>query len=104
MTAWKSIFVIITLNLINPVLVLAGDENDHDKARELSEAGKILPLETILEKVKEEKRGRVLEVELEDKHGRYYYSIELLDINGKVWEEEYDAMSGKLLKRKQEHD
>lgn len=103
-TIHKSTLLLLTLTLLNPAYALAEKEHDHDKARALREAGKILPLETILNKVKQEKMGRVLEVELEKKRGRYYYELELLDNEGIVWEQKIDALTGELQQRKREDD
>ena len=78
-------------------------KRDHDHARELSEAGEILPLESILKKVQQVYPGRVLEVDLERKHGRLVYEIELVDEQGVVRELYYDAATGDLLRGKRDH-
>lgn len=75
---------------------------DHERATELRESGDILSLETILERAQKQHSGRVLEVELEEKRGRYIYEVEILDQDGTVWEMYYDARSGELLRVKQE--
>ena len=41
--------------------------------------------------------ARLLELELEEKHGRYIYEVELLTVQGQVRELKFDASSGKLL-------
>jgi len=79
-------------------------DDDHEQARQLREAGEILPLETILAKVRELGMGQVLEVDLKKKHGRYVYKIETLDQAGVVWELVYDARSGEQLKQEKEDD
>ena len=66
-------------------------------ARKLSASGQILPLETIHREAKTIKAGRVLETELESKHGLYIYEIELLDSKGIVWEIKLDAKTGTLM-------
>ena len=70
-------------------------DDDHYRARELSESGEIMPLEQLLEKI--QGYGRVLEVDLESEHGRHVYEIEFLDSEGKVRERYFDASSGELL-------
>ncbi|MGD8484741.1 MAG: PepSY domain-containing protein, partial [Thioalkalispiraceae bacterium] len=65
---------------------LALADSDHEMARQLREAGDILPLETILQKLKATYPGKVLEVELEKEHDKIIYEIELLDNEGKVRE------------------
>ena len=66
-------------------------------ARKLSDAGIILPLEKIVAAAKAVKPGEILETELERKHGRYVYEVEILDMRGQVWEVKLDAKSGKLI-------
>ena len=58
--------------------VYADDFSDHDRARQALEAGEILPLKTVLEKVERNTPGRVLEVELERRNNRWVYEIKLL--------------------------
>ena len=75
---------------------------DHEEARKLMEAGKILPVEAILEKAEAEHAGRVIEIELNHKWRGYVYEIEILDGKGIVWEMKFDAQSGELIKQKKE--
>ncbi|VAX09645.1 hypothetical protein MNBD_GAMMA25-2394 [hydrothermal vent metagenome] len=88
------------LYLLSTGLLLA--DNDHDLARELKQAGDILPLEKILKKVEKLHPGHVLEVELEKEDQRYTYEIETVDKNGSVWEMQFDAKTGELLNSKKE--
>lgn len=83
---------------------IARADSDHNRARELKEAGEILPLEQVIETAKKERPGRLLEAELKKKEGRFIYELELLDEEGIVWELKYDAKSGALLKSKQDRD
>jgi len=76
--------------------------SDHLEARALVEAGTILPLEFILNQVKIEHPGRILEVSFEKESEGYVYELELLDREGRVWELEYDAATGKLLEKELE--
>ena len=77
-------------------------DSDHDQARRLQQAGDILPLEKILDRVQAIQAGRVIEVELEQKHGQYIYEIESVDAGGQVHEMKFDAKSGKLLSIKKD--
>jgi len=63
---------------------LADDETDQDKALRLMTDGEILPLETILEKAKTIRVGKVLEAELEKKNGSYIYEIEIIADDGSI--------------------
>jgi len=87
--------------LLLPMLVVA--DNDHERAKALHESGKIMALEQILENIRDEYPGRLLEVKLEQEDDRVIYEVELLDSEGKVWELELDAVTGKLLDRKQDN-
>ena len=80
---------------------LLADDDSADAAR-LSKAGEILPLEKILERARAEHPGKVLETELEHKHGRYVYEVELLDEQGVVWEVKLDAKTGAVIKSKRD--
>lgn len=91
-----------TAALLLAAAVVAAQAGSHDQARELREAGEILPLQDILQRL-DPPGQRVLEVELERKRGRYVYEMETLDEDGQVWELYYDARSGELLKREREH-
>lgn len=79
--------------------------SDHERARQLREAGEILPLETILNRLRAHgDTGRVLEVELKNKQGRYVYEIEMLDAYGRVRERLFDARSGEQIRRPKADD
>ncbi len=75
---------------------LAGD--DAQKARALSQRGDILPLEKIAEHARAAKPGKLIDIELEQKHGRWIYEAEVLDETGRVWELKLDARTGSVLK------
>jgi uncharacterized membrane protein YkoI len=77
-------------------------DSDRDTARELRQAGTILPLETILDKARAIQPGQVLEVEFKRKDERYLYEIEILDARGTVHELYLDAHNGDLLKVKKD--
>jgi uncharacterized membrane protein YkoI len=77
-------------------------DSDHYEARRLMESGTILPLETVLESVLQQHNGRILEVELEERHERYIYEVEVLDKAGRVWEMRLDAVTGRVLKSERE--
>jgi len=82
--------------------LMADDETDQDQALRLRTEGEILPLETILEKAKTVRAGRVLEAELEKKNDGYIYEIEIIAEDGSVWELKYDAKTAALLSQEEE--
>ncbi|QBF26128.1 peptidase [Pseudomonas tructae] len=72
---------------------------DQDEALQLREQGIILPLEHLLKDALGRYPGAtLLEAELEEKHGRYEYEVELLTPEGVVREIKLDASNGALLK------
>ena len=89
--------------LTGSLSTLAFGDDDHDQARRLKEAGKILPLQEIVKKAQEVQSGRVIEVDFENEDGRHIYEVELLDANGEVWELLFDAETGALIKREREY-
>lgn len=79
---------------VSPVIA----DDDHLQARRLVESGEVLPLQTILDKYRTDYPGRVIEVELEKKHGKIIYEIEIIDDSGEVRELYINASNGELLK------
>jgi len=77
----------------------AARDLDQDEALALRQKGSILPLEQLLEAALGRYPGaRLLEAELEEKHKRYEYEVELLTPQGVVREIKLDARTGALLK------
>ena len=77
---------------------LASDRADHDRARAALQAGDILPLATVLQRVAAEHPGQVLDVELERDDGRWVYEIKVLQASGGLLKLEVDAASARVLK------
>ena len=77
---------------------LAG--GDHDRARAAVQAGEVLPLKTVLERVARSHPGEVLEVELEREDGRWVYEIKLLQAGGQLVKLEVDAATAEVLRSK----
>jgi len=78
---------------------LAGD--GHDRARQALEAGEVLPLRTILERVEREYPGQVIDVELEREHAnkreRWVYEVKVLRSGGSLVKLKVDARDGTIL-------
>jgi uncharacterized membrane protein YkoI len=91
---------------------MADNVRDHDRARQAVEAGEVLPLRTILERVEREYPGQVVDVELEreheskDKSGpeRWVYKIKLLRTGGALVKLKVDARSGAVIGKKERSD
>lgn len=77
-------------------------DDDYIEARQLHDAGKILPLESILERLRKNNPGKILEIELEKENGKIVYEIEILDKNGFVKEIYINAETGDILKIKED--
>ena len=93
--------LIVMLGAAGLLLFHAGDSlagDDAQKARALSQRGDILPLEKIAEHARAAKLGKLIDIELEQKHGRWIYEAEVLDETGRVWELKLDARTGSVLK------
>ena len=76
-------------------------DSDQDRARAAVQAGQVLPLRTVLERLEREHPGQVLEVELERDDGRWVYEVKLLQAGGRLVKLELDAGSGEVLKRRE---
>lgn len=76
---------------------LGDDRRDHEMAREALAAGQILPLRTVLERIRKDYPGEALEVELEEKSGRWIYKVKMLRPDGGVSKLRLDARDASLL-------
>ncbi|MFA7280450.1 MAG: PepSY domain-containing protein [Sterolibacterium sp.] len=79
----------------------AGDGYDQDRARQALEAGEILPLNTILERLGRDNPGQIMEVKLERKEPRWIYEIKVLRTGGAMVKLKLDAHDGTLLETKE---
>lgn len=70
------------------------------EVRELRAAGKILPMEDILGRVRSAQPGQVVEIELEREDGRYVYEVKLIDDADRIHELELDAATGEVVRRR----
>ncbi|MDA8230544.1 MAG: PepSY domain-containing protein [Magnetospirillum sp.] len=73
-------------------------EEDHDRALRAMEAGEILPLQTILDRVQADAPGEIVGTELEEEGGRPVYEIRVIAPDGRVLKLLYDARDGTLLR------
>jgi hypothetical protein len=75
-----------------------GDRRDHDRARAAVQAGQVLPLPTLLERLARTHPGQVLDIELERDGASWIYEVKLLQSGGQLLKLELDAATGKVLK------
>jgi uncharacterized membrane protein YkoI len=94
------------LRIVLAVLLLSGlaqpsawasDNRDHERARAAVEAGQVLPLPTLLERLRRTHPGQVLELELERDDGRWIYEVKLLQANGQLLKLDVDAFTAQVL-------
>jgi uncharacterized membrane protein YkoI len=94
-----------TLSLCLALLADGGtvraSEEDHNRARKALEAGEVLPLKTILERVERAYPGQVMDVELERDHQgsteRWIYKVKVLGSGGTLLRLKVDARDGTVL-------
>lgn len=71
---------------------------DHDRARQALEAGEILPLSHVLERIEQSHPGQVIDVELERGHdARWVYKVKVLQRGGALIRLKVDARDGRVL-------
>jgi len=93
---------VFVISLLLIPMIASADKDDHERAKQLRDAGDIVALEFILQKAQEKHPGKVLEVEIENEHDTVVYEIEILDKQGVVWELKFDARNGELIKSEKE--
>ncbi len=78
----------------------SGSKDDHNRARQAVQAGQVLPLRSVLERLEREHPGQVMEVELEQEEGRWIYEVKLLQPQGQLVKLKLDARTAALLPAK----
>ncbi|WP_245479024.1 PepSY domain-containing protein [Rubrivivax rivuli] len=74
-----------------------GDARDHERARAAVQAGEVMPLPQLLQKLQRSHPGQVLELELEREDGRWVYEVKLLQAQGRLMKLAVDAATGEVL-------
>ena len=96
----------LTMRLMSAVLILlwtlvsaAAPAKEHDQARALVDAGKILPLENILTQLADPYRGRLLNATLGQKgpDALWFYEIRMLNPDGSVLRLIVNAKTARVL-------
>jgi uncharacterized membrane protein YkoI len=94
-TAQALVAVLLTGALALPAW--ASDRRDHERARQAVQAGQVLPLRAVLERLEREHPGQVLEVELEQDDNLWIYEVKLLQAGGQLVKLKLDARTAALL-------
>jgi len=92
------------LAMLSTGVSYAADNPDHERARQAVEAGDVLPLRTILDRVEREYPGQVMEVELDREKGEWVYEIKLLRKGGALMKLKIHARDGTILGFKEKND
>ena len=90
----------LILSLVGALPSHAEEPGDHDRARRALEAGEILPLKTVLEKVSLDTPGQVMEIEIERRSARWVYEIKVLRPGGALVKLVVDASDGTIVARR----
>ena len=96
-----SLRMLVILSLLGHGLFVQA-EGDHDEARRLLESGDIMSLETILEKIRPQYPGEIIDVEIEKEAGLVVYELEIVGDDGIVHEIYIDARTGDILRSKRD--
>ena len=101
----RLIMLCAAVSMGTAVVGLAGGNSqgsaDVESARK---SGEILPQEEIIQRAKSQHPGRVTEIELEHKHGRYVYEVDVVDESSVKWELKFDAKTGDLISSEADED
>jgi len=82
----------------------ASDLRDHERARAALQAGEVLPLPTLLDKLNRTHPGQVLELELERDDGRWVYEVKLLQADGRLLKLALDAGTGQVIEARRQRE
>lgn len=95
---------LLLLSLLSTGMASGGrdSDDDHDRVYRARQDNRVLPLETILEKLNLSQGTRLLEVEYEREHGIDIYEIEYLTEDGDIFEVKVDASTGDILKQERD--
>lgn len=104
---WRAGWALLCALTLSGVSGFSHADSDQDRARQALQAGEVLPLDTVLERVAKEVPGQILDVELDretdDGVARWMYKIKLLRTDGALVKLKVDARSGVLVSQKGKH-
>ena len=72
------------------------EDFDYDRARRAVNRGEILPMAHLLERVRKQVPGEIVDVELEREDGRWAYEFKVIDGRGRLLEVTVDARTGRV--------
>ena len=98
-TVTAVLMVILTCSLL-ATSVLASS-TDQERATRAVQAGEILSLRVILERLEKTQPGQVLDVEFEEKKGVWIYELKILKTGGRLQKLKIDAKTGEIISNKE---
>ena len=101
---WRALLLPLFAALLACGSGASSASDDHERARQALEAGAVLPLRTILERVERECPGQVIDVELERGQEKnlelWIYKVKVLRPGGSLVKLKVDARDGTIIGRK----
>ena len=98
-TATAMLMVLLTCSLLaTSVLAISTDQ---ERATQAVQAGDILSLRVILERLEQTQPGQVLDVEFEQKQGVWIYELKILKAGGRLQKLKVDAKTGEIISNKE---
>jgi hypothetical protein len=105
---WRALLLPLFAALLACGSGASSASDDHERARQALEAGAVLPLRTILERVEREYPGQVIDVELERGQEKnlelWIYKVKVLRPGGSLVKLKVDARDGTIIGRKAKGD
>ena len=97
--ATAMLMVLLTCSLM-ATSVLASS-TDQERATQAVQAGEILSLRVILERLEQTQPGQVLDVEFEQKKGVWIYELKILKAGGRLQKLKIDAKTGEIISNRE---
>jgi len=94
-----AIATLLAAAALTPLASLA--DGDHDSARAALQAGEVLPLHVVLERVARDHPGNVLEVELEREQDQWIYELKILQSGGSLRKLKVDAKTAAIIRQRE---
>ena len=98
-TATAMLMVLLTCSLLATSALASS--TDQERATQAVQAGDILSLRVILERLEQTQPGQVLDVEFEQKQGVWIYELKILKAGGRLQKLKVDAKTGVITSNKE---
>ena len=98
-TATAMLMVLLTCSLLATSALASS--TDQERATQAVQAGDILSLRVILERLEQTQPGQVLDVEFEQKQGVWIYELKILKAGGRLQKLKIDAKTGEIISNKE---